>query len=221
MHDGCRETRIEEVLQVVSVFTSVSKGILAKSEELKRAFGTDDMRKCCTNILEHGELQVSEQERKTQLEQTFKDIATIIAEKCVNPDTRRPYPAGIIERAMHDAHYSVHPTKTAKQQALAVIKLLQEKGNIKIERAKMRLLLILPQEAPPQQKHSSIKQALMDKQLITADAIESEQTMAHKTHIQCTIDPSFFRDINELVKQYGGTTEVLAHNVATESDTTR
>jgi ribosome maturation protein SDO1 len=205
---------MDEVLQVASVFTSVSKGVLAKSEELKKAFGTDDTRKCCMNILEHGELQVSEQERKSLLEQTFKDIATIIAEKCVNPDTGRPYPAGIIERAMHDAHYSVHPAKTAKQQALAVIKLLQEKGDIKIERAKMRLLLVLPVPTGP----SNIKQELLDKQLVTAqDGIESEQILSQKLHLRCLIDPSFFRDVSDLVKLHGGTAEILAHNVATES----
>ena len=39
-------------------------------------------------ILEEGELQVSEKERKSELESKFKDIATIIAEKCINSDTR-------------------------------------------------------------------------------------------------------------------------------------
>jgi ribosome maturation protein SDO1 len=208
---------MDEVLQVASVFTSVSKGVQAKSEELKKAFGTDDTRKCCLTILDNGEIQVSEQERKVQLEQTFKDIATIIAEKCVSPDTGRPYPAGIIERAMHDAHYSVHPAKTAKQQALVVIKLLQEKGDIKIERAKMRLLLILDTAST---SAASFKQTLLDKQLIVPTDIESEQSNAQKLHIQCTIDPSFFRDVSDLVKQLNGSTEILAHNIATDSSST-
>ena len=67
-------------------------------------------------ILAKGELQVSEKERSTQLESMFRDIATIVADKCVNPETKRPYPVGVIERAMKDIHYSVIPTRTTKQQ---------------------------------------------------------------------------------------------------------
>ena len=53
------------------------------------------------------------------MEAMFRDIATVVAEKCVNPDTRRPYTVGIIERAMRDAHYSVKPNRSTKQQVSA------------------------------------------------------------------------------------------------------
>lgn len=84
----------------------------------------DDVKQLCQNshfssviqILAKGELQVSEKERNTQLESMFRDIATIVADKCVNPETKRPYPVGLIERAMKDIHYSVIPTRTTKQQ---------------------------------------------------------------------------------------------------------
>ncbi len=67
-------------------------------------------------ILAKGELQVSEKERHQQLESMFTDIATIVAEKCVNPDTKRPYTVGMIEKAMKDIHISVKPNKNTKQQ---------------------------------------------------------------------------------------------------------
>lgn len=67
-------------------------------------------------ILGKGELQVSEKERHHNLDSMFRDIATIVADKCVNPETNRPYTVTLIERAMKDAHYSVKPTRSAKQQ---------------------------------------------------------------------------------------------------------
>jgi ribosome maturation protein SDO1 len=109
---------------------------------------------------------VSEKERSHQLEDLLKEIAAIVADKCVNPDTQRPYPVTLIERAIHDEiHYSVHPTRNAKQQvrsnpflpsrqragtphtsswaqALDVIRLLKEK--MPIERAQMRVRVVLP-----------------------------------------------------------------------------
>lgn len=67
-------------------------------------------------ILAKGELQVSDKERQSQLETSFRDIATIVAEKCVNPETKRPYTVNLIERAMKDIHYSVKANKSTKQQ---------------------------------------------------------------------------------------------------------
>lgn len=59
---------------------------------------------------------MSDKERQTQLETMFRDIASIVAEKCVNPETKRPYTVSLIERAMKDIHYSVKPGKSTKQQ---------------------------------------------------------------------------------------------------------
>ena len=48
----------------------------------------------------------------------FRDIATIVADMCVNPETKRPYTVRLIERAMKDSHYAVKPTRNAKQQVI-------------------------------------------------------------------------------------------------------
>lgn len=39
-----------------------------------------------------------------------------ISDKCVNPETKRPYPVSIIEKAMKDVHFSVKPNRNSKQQ---------------------------------------------------------------------------------------------------------
>jgi ribosome maturation protein SDO1 len=136
------ETDIDEVLQTHTVFVNVSKGQVAKKEDIVKAFGTEDQTEVCKMILAKGELQVSEKERQAQLESMFRDIATIVANMCVNPDSKRPYTVGVIERAMRDIHYSVKPTRGTKQQALDVIKLL--KGSMQIERARMKLRVSAP-----------------------------------------------------------------------------
>ena len=72
-------------------------------------------------ILNKGELQVSEKERHHNLEQQFREIVTMVTEMCVNPDTQRPYPYGIIETAMKEAHYSVKPNRNTKQQVCVCV----------------------------------------------------------------------------------------------------
>ena len=63
------------------MFTNVSKGQVAKKEDLIAAFGTDDQTAVCKVMLDKGELQVSEKERTEQLDSIVKDVANTIAGK--------------------------------------------------------------------------------------------------------------------------------------------
>lgn len=150
---------MDEVLQTTTIFNNVSKGIVAKREDLIDVFGTDDEEKISVRILAEGDMQVtkapslhtgtqpwvtditifckkssaisttvllsalrqvSDKERDVELSSMFKDVASIIAEKCVNPGTQRPYTISMIERALKDVHFSVDVKRSAKQQALHV-----------------------------------------------------------------------------------------------------
>ena len=97
--------------------------------------------------MKNGELQVGAKERQHQMDQTFRDIATIVAEKCINPLTQKPLTVSLVEKAMKEMHYSVKPGKAAKTQALHVIRLLKEANTIPIERALMRLKVESPKGA--------------------------------------------------------------------------
>lgn len=70
----------------------------------------------CVQILDKGELQVSEKERAAATESSVKEIATIVADMCIDPDTKRPYTVTVIEKAMHEAHFSLKANRSAKQQ---------------------------------------------------------------------------------------------------------
>ncbi|XP_062815678.1 ribosome maturation protein SBDS [Anolis carolinensis] len=203
------EKDLEEVLQTHTVFVNVSKGQVAKKEDLLKAFGTDDQTEICKQILSKGELQVSDRERHVQLEQMFRDIATIVADKCVDPETKRPYTAGLIEKAMRDAHYSVRPGKSTKQQALEVIQLL--KGTLRIDRAQMRLRFLLPAKEG---------RRLKEKLRPLIKAIESED-FGQQLEIVCLVDPGCFRELDELVRRETkgqGTLEVLSLKDVEEGD---
>lgn len=116
----CREKDLDEVLQTTTVFSNVSKGVLAKREDLIHVFGTDDEHKICIKILADGEMQISDKERKVELDTLFRDVAAILSEKCVNPKSKKPYTIGVLERALKDIHFSVDPKKPAKLQAVEV-----------------------------------------------------------------------------------------------------
>lgn len=45
------DTNLDDVLQSYSIFTNVSKGQVAKKEDLVKAFGTEDDQKICIEVL--------------------------------------------------------------------------------------------------------------------------------------------------------------------------
>lgn len=45
-----REKDLDEVLQSQIVYSNVSKGVLAKTKDLKAAFGTDDQTEICLKV---------------------------------------------------------------------------------------------------------------------------------------------------------------------------
>jgi ribosome maturation protein SDO1 len=54
------------------------------------------------------------------LDNLFKDVASVLVDKTINPVTQRPYTLTLLERALRDVHFNVDPKKSAKQQALEV-----------------------------------------------------------------------------------------------------
>jgi ribosome maturation protein SDO1 len=123
-------------MQISNVFMNVSKGEVAKSGDLQKAFGKTDVAEIvkevrkyllfnvdrssnlilCSQILKKGEVQVGEKERDHDLTSLRKEIATLVAEKCVDPSNQHPYPVGMIEKAMAEAGFSVKQNKNAKSQ---------------------------------------------------------------------------------------------------------
>ncbi|CAL7933177.1 unnamed protein product [Xylocopa violacea] len=204
------EKDIDEVLQTHTVFTNVSKGQVAKKEDLLKAFNTDNQTEICKEILTKGELQVSDKERHSALDSMFKDIATTVANKCVNPETKRPYTVTMIEKAMKDIHFSVKPNRNAKQQALDVIP--QLKAVMPLEQAQMRLrVLVSGKEA----------RKLRDKIVKLITKLETEEWNNGTLDLVCLIDPGHYREINELVRletKGSGLLELVNLKEITEGD---
>eukprot|EP01104_Vermistella_antarctica_P006102 TRINITY_DN16835_c0_g1_i1.p1 TRINITY_DN16835_c0_g1~~TRINITY_DN16835_c0_g1_i1.p1 ORF type:complete len:263 (-),score=40.71 TRINITY_DN16835_c0_g1_i1:35-793(-) len=205
------ETDIEEVLQSHSVFMNVSKGVLAGKAELKRCFDCDDNEKICLMILEKGELQVGEKERAAMKEQAFRDVATIVAEKCINTETQRPCTVAWVERAMKEIHFNVNTNKPSKVQALQVAQKL-ESEEFPIQRAQMRLRLTIPPRDSKRIK-SRLKDHLQD--------MEKEERTDEGYVMTFLADPGAFRVIEDTTRKITkrmGIVEVVNPVVTQEGD---
>jgi len=112
---------------------------------------------------------------------------------------------------MREIHISVNPHHSAKQQALKIIQLLQEKSNLPIERAKMKLQLTLPKE-----KVEEVKNKLG----VCLENMVSQLEEANVMVFVVLIEPKNFREIDTVLKEVGGRSDVLQHAVrlGTEED---
>jgi len=139
-----------------------------------------------------GEVQVGEKQRDHDLNSLRKEIATLVAEKSVEPETQRPYPVGVIEKAMTEAGFSVKQNKTAKSQVTECLKLLQTDSKLPIQRARMRVRVSVP---------SADRDKLRDKIVDGAEKVENEETREVDWEVVMLIEPSRFRVINELLQK--------------------
>lgn len=167
------EKDLDNVLQVPTVFLSVSKAQTAPSAELAKAFGTGIPREeILQEILRKGEVQVGERERKDILERVEKEVLDIVSGRLVDPSTKRVYTSGMIHKALDQLTSAsgqqqtqasgeangegedskpkkplwtgVSATRSAKSQALDAMKALIAWQPIPVMRARMRLRVTCP-----------------------------------------------------------------------------
>lgn len=140
--------------------------------------------------MKKGELQVSEKERNAELSNLWRDIATQVATRCVDPSSKRPYTVGVIERAMTEVHYSVKTAKSAKSQSNDVIKLLQNLKTLPIERTRMRIRIVMPAKEGKK---------LKEKVVSHLEKVE-EENWDEDWELIATIDPGALKVLNELLE---------------------
>ncbi|KAJ7480091.1 SBDS protein C-terminal domain-containing protein [Mycena galericulata] len=186
------ETNLDDVLQISNVFTNVSKGEVSKTNDLQKAFGKTEIAEIVKEILKKGEVQVGEKERDHDLTALRKEIATLVAEKCEDPATQRPYAVGMIEKAMAEAGFSVKQDKTAKSQVSACIKQLQSDSTLPIQRSRMRVRISMP---------TADGKRLREKILEGAETVEDDEMGQDEWEVIMLIDPGQFRVINDLLQK--------------------
>lgn len=187
------ETNLDEVLQVSNVFASVGKGIHAKREDLDKHFGKGQSQiDICKLILAKGEMQTGDKEREAELANKFRDIATIVASRCVNSQTGWPFTVSTIETAMKNTiHFVVNPTKAAKPQAFEVIE--QLKKFMPIARARIHLKV----------KYDLSRFPDHESQLL-AEAGEGSEILSKPSSmdfVELLANPSTFRELEQFVTE--------------------
>ncbi|KAG5468191.1 hypothetical protein LSCM1_02167 [Leishmania martiniquensis] len=203
---GGTENRLDEVLQVERIFSNVARGYLASEKEIQTVFGRNmTEQEAIKYMLDHGELQVAQQERTAEVDEMFKDIAVIISQKCINTKTQYPFPSPVIEQALRSIGAAVKLDQPVKKQALALIHLLTDSNIIPIARANMKIRCTTTSEAALEKLRDWCRGNDVD--VVEKDPGTGDPSCSGggEGSAGCSLlllmQPNLFRDLDRFVKQ--------------------
>jgi len=126
---------IDDVLVGDYIYKDARKGDRASPEEVRKVFGTTDIKKVADIILRKGELQLTTAQRRKLLEAKRRLIINYIARSAIDPRTKTPIPPQRIEKAMEEAKVAVDLYRSVEEQASKIVKAIARYLPIKIARA--------------------------------------------------------------------------------------
>lgn len=128
---------ISQLLVIDEIYIDANKGTHASEEKLQKAFGSVDPLKIAEEIMKHGELQLTTDQRRQLVEDKRRQIVAFISRNCIDPRTGTPHPPIRIEQAMNEVKYSIDPFKSADEQAQDIIEELRSIIPIKMEQMRV------------------------------------------------------------------------------------
>ncbi|MFC1787146.1 ribosome assembly factor SBDS [Halobacteriota archaeon] len=116
------DLNIEEILAVEDVFEDASGGERIAEDKLTTAFDTTDVYTIAKDIIVHGDIQITSQQRKKMQENKRKRIVNIITRNAFNPQTKAPHPPSRIEKVIEEAGIHIDPFKSDDEMVSEVMK---------------------------------------------------------------------------------------------------
>ncbi len=138
---------LRDILAAMRIFSDAKKGLEASENALKQIFGTNDVEEVAKQIIQKGEIQLTQEYREKLREEKRKQIINIIHRNGVDPKTHLPHPPQRIENAFIEAKFHVDEFKSVQEQVQEALKRLRPILPIKFE-IKEIAIKISPEYAP-------------------------------------------------------------------------
>jgi len=140
LRDG-KDVDLMAEMAIDQIFRDAHKGSKASEEKMQEFFGTAEALAVARQIVKHGEIQLTTEQRRQMLEAKRKQIVQYIAANAINPQTGAPHPPQRIEIAMEEAKVHVDPFKGVEEQVKDVMDALRPLIPIRFEKVKIAVRL--------------------------------------------------------------------------------
>ena len=124
---------IKEVLKDIHIYSDANKGLKVKSDDLKKAFGTDESLEVAKEIILKGDTPETAEIRSEKREKKKREIIQKIKRFGIDPRTKAPHTEQRIEAAFAEAKVRIDEHRSADDQVQDIIKKLQSILPIKLE----------------------------------------------------------------------------------------
>ena len=142
-----KDVDLHDVLAAMQIFSDAHKGLAASETAMKQIFGTNDVAEVARQIIQKGEVQLTQEYRENLREEKRKHIVSMIHRNGVDPKTHLPHPPQRIENAFVEAKFHVDEFKPVNEQVQEALKKLRPILPIKFE-TKEIAIKISPEYAP-------------------------------------------------------------------------
>lgn len=145
-------------------------------------------------------MQVGDKERSAQLDQMHNEVLRLVAEKCIDPGSKRPYTSSMIEKALAELRENpkfqeepkwtgVVAGKPAKALALDAIKALVAHQPLPIARTRMKIRVMLPAGV-----YKKMKPTVME----MFEVVSNEEFLGSDEGWECvgTVEPGKYKTLN-------------------------
>lgn len=133
---------LRDVLAIDLVYSDYKKGLRVSSNDLKDAFGSDNIYDVAAKILNDGEILLPQEYREKAREQKLKQVVDFFVRNAIDPRTGAPFTPDRIMSALKEVGARIDETRGADEQAMLIIKDLEKILPIKI--AIKRVKIIVP-----------------------------------------------------------------------------
>ena len=137
-----KKVDISNILVSDEIYSDANKGTRVPNEKLIKNFKTTDQIEIAKHILEHGDVNLTTDQRRRMVEEKKKQIIQYISRNFIDPKTHLPHPPLRIGNAMEQIRLVIDPFKRPEDQAKKIIDSLRKILPLKSEN--LQLIITVP-----------------------------------------------------------------------------
>ena len=149
-----KKVDISNILISDEIYSDANKGTRIPYEKLIKNFKTKDQIEIAKHILEHGDVNLTTDQRRRMVDEKKKQITQYISRNFIDPKTHLPHPPLRVENAMEQIRLVIDPFKRPEEQAKKIIDDLRKILPLKSEN--LQLVITIPPQFSSQ-SYSIIK----------------------------------------------------------------
>ena len=149
-----KKVDVSNILISDEIYSDANKGTRVPYEKLIKNFKTKDQIEIAKHILEHGDVNLTTDQRRRMVDEKKKQITQYISRNFIDPKTHLPHPPLRIENAMEQIRLVIDPFKRPEEQAKKIIDDLRKILPLKSEN--LQLVITIPPQFSSQ-SYSIIK----------------------------------------------------------------